>query len=97
MIMGGVEPLKDPVCGMSVPPDGPHRYVHAGRTYGFCSARCLEKFRAEPERYLAPMAVVAATPPGSEYTCPMHPEVRRQRAGRVSDLRHGARAAPRDR
>ena len=70
---------KDPVCGMSVKPDSPHATVHDGRTIRFCSAKCLAKFQAEPQRYLAPAAAPApaeAAPAGTEYTCPMHPEVR---------------------
>ncbi len=45
---------KDPVCGMTPRPDGPHHHVHAGVEYRFCSARCREKFIAEPERFLTP-------------------------------------------
>ena len=70
---------KDPVCGMTVKPDSPHATVHAGRTIRFCSAKCLAKFEAEPQRYLMPSpepAPTQAAPPGAEYTCPMHPEVR---------------------
>jgi Cu+-exporting ATPase len=66
---------KDPVCGMTVKPGSPHATVHVGRTIRFCSAKCLAKFEAEPQRYLAP-APAEAAPPGAEYTCPMHPEVR---------------------
>ena len=32
------------------------------------------------------------SPPGTTYTCPMHPEIVRNDAGQLSDLRHGARA-----
>jgi Cu+-exporting ATPase len=47
--------VKDPVCGMSVEPStAKHRLDHAGKAYYFCCARCLEKFRARPEHYLAP-------------------------------------------
>jgi Cu+-exporting ATPase len=67
---------KDPVCGMAVKPDSPHTTLHDGRTIRFCSARCLAKFEADPQRYLAPAAAPAAAPAGTEYTCPMHPEVR---------------------
>ncbi len=68
---------KDPVCGMTVRPESPHAIVHDGRTIRFCSAKCLAKFEAEPQRYLAPAPAAAeAAPPGAEYTCPMHPEVR---------------------
>ncbi len=75
----------DPVCGMTVDPArSPHRHEHAGTTYFFCCAGCLTKFRAEPERYLAPAAAVPVTPapppappPGGKvvYICPMDPEV----------------------
>jgi Cu+-exporting ATPase len=43
--------LIDPVCGMTVPADGPHRLVHDGQTYVFCCAHCLAKFRDDPARY----------------------------------------------
>ena len=43
----------DPVCGMTVSAQSPHRLVHAEETHSFCSASCLAKFRAEPQRYLA--------------------------------------------
>jgi Cu+-exporting ATPase len=66
---------KDPVCGMTVKPDSPFRASHAGQSYRFCSAKCQAKFEAEPQRYLAP-AAAEEVPTGTEYTCPMHPEVR---------------------
>src|SRR5574337_1168652 len=45
---------KDPVCGMTVDPKtAKQRAEHGGKTYYFCSARCRERFVAEPERYLA--------------------------------------------
>jgi len=73
--------LTDPVCGMTVAPGGPHRHEHGGETYAFCSARCLEKFRAEPARYLKPRASPAPLRPARAYTCPMHPEVVRGEPG----------------
>ena len=45
--------VKDPVCGMDVSADSPHRLDHAGATYAFCSADCLAKFRADANRYVA--------------------------------------------
>ncbi len=46
--------VKDPVCGMNVEPStARHKLDHAGKTYYFCCAHCLEKFRARPEDYLA--------------------------------------------
>ena len=41
----------DPVCGMSVAADSPHRSSHAGQDYLFCSSGCREKFDANPIRY----------------------------------------------
>ena len=43
--------IRDPVCGMTVDPSGPHHHQHAGRTYHFCSERCLSRFREEPDRF----------------------------------------------
>lgn len=45
--------VKDPVCGMWVDPDkarGSASYKE--KAYYFCSPRCAEKFKAEPEKYL---------------------------------------------
>ncbi len=71
---------RDPVCGMTVKPDSPHHTEHAGQPYRFCSAKCLEKFTADPEHYLEP-ATAEAAPAGGEYTCPMHPEIRQSGPG----------------
>lgn len=43
---------RDPVCGMTVDPSTTLRLEHDGTTYLFCNPRCLEKFRADPARYL---------------------------------------------
>jgi Cu+-exporting ATPase len=79
----------DPVCGMKVLPSkargGSH--THAGTTHYFCNPRCNERFRADPESFLAPRPAVVAppppapTPPGAEYICPMDPEVLSDRPG----------------
>ena len=66
----------DPVCGMTVEPDSAHGMEYEGQRYGFCSAKCLAKFAADPQGYLAPPPPAAADIPAGEYTCPMHPEVR---------------------
>lgn len=72
--------VRDPVCGMTVDPQhSAGTEVYQGQTYHFCSKGCAAKFRADPEKYLHPNAVVEPMPPanaGVEYTCPMHPEVR---------------------
>jgi Cu+-exporting ATPase len=73
----------DPVCGMKVDPHATrHRASHAGRTFYFCSARCREKFEADPTRYLGAQKVLTApVPEGAIYTCPMHPEIRQTGPG----------------
>jgi Cu+-exporting ATPase len=53
--------VKDPVCGMNVEPfTAKHKLDHAGKTYYFCCAPCLEKFRARPGDYLGPLPAAAA-------------------------------------
>jgi len=79
--------LRDPVCGMEVAADAPRRLAHAGHEYAFCGDRCLERFRADPERYLRPGGAEASAPATSpaagarRYTCPMHPEIVRDGPG----------------
>ena len=71
----------DPVCGMQVKPDSPHRLLHEGNEFRFCCAGCLARFAQDPAGFLAnppAPALPRATIPvveGAEYTCPMHPEV----------------------
>ena len=87
---GGTGPVgKDVVCGMSVPLDSPHRHEYQGRKFVFCCARCRERFAANPDAFLnhAPQAgdpsgaPAPAKPLAANYTCPMHPEVFRDRPG----------------
>ncbi|OJA06030.1 heavy metal translocating P-type ATPase [Halomonas sp. QHL1] len=75
--------VKDPVCGMDVDPHASrHRANHAGKTWYFCSEKCQDKFVAKPDAYLEPSKQSqASAPSGSIYTCPMHPEVRREGPG----------------
>jgi len=72
--------LTDPVCGMRVSAESAHRQEHGGNSYFFCSAGCLSKFRADPDKYLDKSTVTESSaetvPAGTEYSCPMHPEVR---------------------
>jgi len=87
------DPVRDPVCGMTVDPrTSPHRHQLAGGSYHFCSARCLDKFKADPDRYLNPrgtdpavsspaMGAPSQAAQGSVWTCPMHPEIRRDGPG----------------
>ena len=74
----------DPVCGMTVDPaTTAHHATHQGTEYHFCSARCRERFVADPEKYLSPKAKnpEAAAPVGATYTCPMHPQILQQGPG----------------
>jgi P-type Cu+ transporter len=79
---------KDPVCGMIVDPrKTAARVEHGGKSFHFCSARCAERFRGEPEKFLeaegaagmessAPQKMIASPGPrNARYTCPMHPEI----------------------
>lgn len=88
---------NDPVCGMDVEVSAAkYKAEHDGRVYYFCSAGCLEKFRANPQGYLAglsptphPNKVVQISPgipkqsatEDPAYVCPMCPEVRKSRPG----------------
>jgi len=70
---------KDPICGMLVDrATAKHKIAHGGQDVFFCSRHCLEKFTAEPSRYLAPVkaATAPSAPAGTIYTCPMHPQIR---------------------
>jgi Cu+-exporting ATPase len=58
-----------------------HLAKHEGRRFYFCSAGCQSKFEAEPARYLAGRPVPEAMPKGTQYTCPMHPEIVRDAPG----------------
>jgi Cu+-exporting ATPase len=85
--------VTDPVCGMKVDTrTAEHRYELDGTPYYFCSARCLEKFRADPDLYLNPansdpaveipaMGALPEAAEGTIWTCPMHPEIRRDGPG----------------
>ena len=77
--------VNDPVCGMSVDPQKTqHRTRLDDRDYFFCNPRCREKFIADPAKYLAPKPAnspPAPVPLGAIWTCPMHPEIRRDKPG----------------
>jgi Cu+-exporting ATPase len=59
------------------PEEAAGSHVHRGQTYYFCHPSCLERFKADPERYLQKSHTHLEHPGHPvEYTCPMHPEVR---------------------
>ncbi len=80
-------PVRDPVSGMDVDPASALAWTSAdGRTHHFCSAHCLETYRApsgspEPHARLASSGPRAAGAEVRLYTCPMHPEIRRPGPG----------------
>ncbi|QND51323.1 heavy metal translocating P-type ATPase [Phyllobacterium sp. 628] len=66
----------DPVCGMKVDrATAKHFLQHEGQKYYFCSAGCMAKFENAPQDYLGDRPAPKATPAGTQYTCPMHPEI----------------------
>ena len=75
--------VTDPVCGMQVDPDKTsHHAEHDGQAFHFCSARCRERFTADPDKYLSPAEKTDDNvPAGTIYTCPMHPQIRQEGPG----------------
>ncbi|RKF35751.1 heavy metal translocating P-type ATPase [Paraburkholderia fungorum] len=72
----------DPVRGMTVEENAAEGHAsHQGRTYHFCSAHCLQRFEADPARYITPPPSGAAGDAVGSYTCPMHPEIRQPGPG----------------
>ena len=62
-------------------------FVHEGRKYYFCRQQCLDRFRDNPQQFVSgsakPLVQVheSVAQGGVEYTCPMHPEIVRDRPG----------------
>ncbi|MCB1932195.1 MAG: heavy metal translocating P-type ATPase [Candidatus Accumulibacter sp.] len=80
----GVTTVKDPVCGMSVAlGTGKPSFEHDRKTWHFCSQKCHDKFAADPAHYLTGTHKKQAppAPAGTQYTCPMHPEIVRDAPG----------------
>jgi P-type Cu+ transporter len=89
--------LTDPVCGMLVTEQSPHQFAFQGHTTYFCSARCREKFSANPQNYSsrglpnaeamrdevsdATAQPIGLSNLGALYTCPMHPEIQQAQMG----------------
>ena len=73
---------KDPVCGMTVDrATAAWMSKHEGQRIYFCSPGCQEKFEADPAAYLGDRPAPEAMPKGTQYTCPMHPEIVRDGPG----------------
>ena len=67
----------DPVCGMRVNENSPHHTDHAGTSYYFCCASCLNKFKADPVVWLDPTQRPAPKPVAKDaiFMCPMDPQI----------------------
>lgn len=79
---GSVE--KDPVCGMLVDiATAKFRYRLGESTYYFCGQGCIDKFKADSDRYLnrGQAAPASEAVEGTIWTCPMHPQIRRTEPG----------------
>jgi P-type Cu+ transporter len=76
---------KDPVCGMMVDPKTAKggNSVFKQTTYFFCNTKCKTKFDLDPNLYLRPkkQSKTSASALDVEYTCPMHPEIRKMGPG----------------
>jgi len=66
--------MKDPICGMSVNPEKAPSSVRDGVTYYFCCLGCKRAFDGG-EGAAAPLS------DDGSYTCPMHPDVVRDKPG----------------
>ncbi len=75
----------DPVCGMSVKKDRENvrSLNYDGDQYFFCSESCQTKFDADPWYYASGRKHDAPkkTAMGTQWTCPMHPEIIRDEPG----------------
>ncbi|MEW6411244.1 MAG: heavy metal translocating P-type ATPase [Candidatus Zixiibacteriota bacterium] len=107
----GREPgLIDPVCGMTVSPDTSHRERYGDEVYYFCCEGCRNKFKNDPDGFAGSAGESSSSkkkssiethhaahsipegdrgqdvagkpaPADATYTCPMHPEVKKQGGG----------------
>ncbi len=73
---------RDPVCGMAVDVGATeHTLEREGERFHFCSAVCKDRFETNPDRYLKARDEAEPAPKGTRYTCPMHPQIVRDRPG----------------
>ena len=71
----------DPVCGMTVDrATARHMLKYEGQQVHFCSAHCAARFGQDPAAFLA-SATAPPAPAGTQWTCPMHPEIVRDMPG----------------
>jgi Cu+-exporting ATPase len=76
--------VRDPICGMDIDPQhAPETVEWEGARYYFCSPSCARKFREQHHASPAKSEQAAAGPAanGTQWTCPMHPEIVRDKPG----------------
>ncbi len=62
----------DPICGMTVEPEAAaESHEYRGKTYYFCSRRCLETFRADPAKYVKSVPLTVVEAPSVKKTLPV--------------------------
>ena len=66
---------------MEVDNESERSLEHTGKRYYFCSQHCMEKFSANPGKYLNPAVPFVTVPFARSYTCPMHLEIVRSEPG----------------
>ncbi|TDK52980.1 heavy metal translocating P-type ATPase [Antarcticimicrobium luteum] len=80
----GSDKSTDPVCGMQVEmSDKALAREYGGETFFFCSEDCRETFDKDPWFYASDRSEKTrqAVQPGTQWTCPMHPEIVRDEPG----------------
>ena len=87
--------IKDPVCGMNVSETSKFSTTNDKKEYYFCSKNCLDKFERNPSQYLNEEKnhehlehnhleepyTHKIIKQNTKYTCPMHPEIIRDKLG----------------
>ena len=87
--------IKDPVCGMNVSETSKFSTTNDKKEYYFCSKNCLNKFERNPSQYLNEEKnhehlehnhldephTHEIIKQNIKYTCPMHPEIIRDKPG----------------
>ena len=80
----GAKTAIDVVCGMTVEvKEDTRSETYDGKSFHFCSAKCQDKFNADPWFYATGNSSKRGkvAQPGVQYTCPMHPEIVRDAPG----------------
>jgi len=85
-----VEKTKDIICGMEIEKSKAIKILYKDENYYFCSESCQHKFEEEPHNYIKSKAECDVSfkiqrnerpTLGTKYTCPMHPEIIRDKSG----------------